>query len=283
MKYSILTSLFCFLALTTKAQDNFGRYYSAGEIQSKVEVKYGRMEFKMYSSDISGTTSTFFMWKNGGQTKDQRWNELDVETFGKSPNSWQSNPIWEYESKDTDIKRWEAVHDAIPVAKTWVIFAIEWTPNYIAWFNNGIEVRRILKGQDVPANHFRYKNGNSDDPVSFIADPMRMCFNHWATFPGEWLGPFDATKLPSFQFVDWLTYQAWNGTGFDPISIRHDFNSLEEVTTNYTISEHTFSENQCSFKPKNVGVLNGLLWLSITPYDKSRPPVGNEIPLSTDK
>ncbi|MES2775592.1 MAG: family 16 glycosylhydrolase [Bacteroidota bacterium] len=269
MKKTIFLSLITLAATALHAQDNNGRYYSAGEIQSKTQVKYGRFEFKMYSSDMSGTTSTFFLWKEGSTEPNIQWNEIDVETFGKSANSWQSNPIWEYETNDYNPRRWEAFHNAIPIANKFVTFTVEWTPGYIAWYNNGTQVRRILKGQNAP-------QGN--DPVGNIADAMRMCFNHWATFPGNWLGPFNPADLPSFQFVDWFTYQKWNGTGFDPVSIRNDFNNLAEVTTNYNISTHTFGDNQCTFRAANVGVVNGMLWLSITGWNNARPPAGNEIP-----
>ena len=275
----IIISLF--LLLPAFLQLNAQRNYTAGEIQSKAAVTYGRFEMLMYSSDVSGTTSTFFMWKEGGQNAGSRWNELDIETFGKSANSWQSNPIWEYNDADQVTKRWEATHSDIPIANTWVKFALEWTPNYIAWFNNDVEVRRIVKGENVPANHFRYNGGNSDDPVSYIADPMRIAFNHWATYPGDWLGPFNAADLPSYQFVDWFTYQKWNGTGFDAVSTRYDFNSIAEVTTNFNISTHTFTENQCQFSTKAVGVTNGYLWLGIFGNGLERAPAGAEIPGGT--
>ncbi len=275
MKKTLITTLLLiiFASATLLAQRN----YTAGEIQSKTAVQYGRFEFKMYSSDVSGTTSTFFMWKDGGTNNDVRWNELDIETFGKNPTSWQSNPIWEYNGGDQVTKRWEQIHNGVQIANAWVTFALEWTPNYIAWFNNGIQVRRINKGENVPSNHFRYNGGNSLDPVGNIADAMRMCFNHWATYPGDWLGAFNAADLPSYQFVDWLTYQKWNGNGFDGVSIRHDFNSMNEVTTNYSISTHTFAENQCQFSTKAVGVVNGFLWLGIFKNGQERTPT-SEVP-----
>lgn len=269
---------FIFLFLSYTFLSFSQRNYTAGEIQSKAEVTYGRFEIMMYSSDVSGTTSTFFMWKNGGETATSRWNELDIETFGKSADSWQSNPIWEYNATDTDTKRWEETHNGLPIANTWVKFTLEWTPNYIAWFNNDIEVRRIVKGENVPASHHRYNNGNSDDPVGYIADAMRMAFNHWATFPGTWLGAWNENDLPSYQFVDWLTYQKWNGTGFDAVSTRYDFNALTEVTNNFTISTHTFTENQCQFSTKAVGVTNGYMWLGIFKNGQEAAPVGNQIP-----
>lgn len=264
-KANLLMYLLVFMGFSSIAQN---KLYSAGEIQSKTEVQYGRMEFRMYSSNVSGTTSTFFMWKNGGEGPASRWNEIDIETFGKESNSWQSNPIWEYNAADGNTKRWEGKHYDFPIAKTWVIFALEWTPNYIAWFTNGKEVRRILKGQNAP---------QGTDPVGNIADPMRMCFNHWAA-PGDWLGPFNDAQLPSFQFVDWFTYQKWNGTGFDPVSIRQDFTTVADITNNYNISTHTFDPNVCDFSTQNVGVVNGMLWLSITKKGASAPPAEAQIP-----
>ncbi|MBK8806615.1 MAG: carbohydrate-binding protein [Bacteroidales bacterium] len=274
MRDIMILFLLGFSAISLLAQ----RSYTAGEIQSKAEVKYGRFEIMMYSSDVSGTTSTFFLWKNGGETSTTSWNEIDIETFGKSANEWQSNPIWEYNNTDTDIKRWEAVHGGLKIAKSWVKFTLEWTPNYIAWFNNDIEVRRIVKGENVPANHPRYNNGNSDDPVGYISAAMRMCYNHWATYPGEWLGSWNEANLPSYQFVDWFTYQKWNGTGFDAVSTRYDYNSASEITDNYNISTHTFTENQCQFSTKAVGVTNGYMWLGIFKSGQEAAPTGNQIP-----
>jgi endo-1,3-1,4-beta-glycanase ExoK len=260
MKIKLTTLLALASSLALFAQ----KPYTAGEIQSKTEVKYGRFEVKMYSSDVSGTTSTFFMWKNGGETSTKRWNEIDIETFGKNPTRWQSNPIWEYTDTDQNTKRWEGLHDGLQIAKTWVTFTLEWTPNYIAWFNNGKEVRRITKGQNAPS-------GN--DPVGNIADAMKMCFNHWSAIQVDWLGPFNVADLPSYQFVDWLTYQPWNGSGFDAVSIRYDFNTLQEVTNAFNISTHTFGDNRCDFSTKAVGVVNGYLWLGIFSAGQEKAPV----------
>lgn len=277
MKNILLAGLFGLLFSTlVQAQ----RAYTAGEIQSRREVTYGRFEMMMYSSDVSGTTSTFFMWKNGGNNNNSRWNELDIETFGKQGDMWQSNPIWQYSGTDQVVKRWEVNHEGLQIANAWVKFTMEWTPNYIAWFNNDIEVRRIVKGENVPAWHFRYNGGNSQDPVGYIADAMRMSFNHWATFPGDWLGPFNPADLPSFQFVDWFTYEPYNTQtgGFDAVDLRLDFNTYADVTNNFTVSTHTFTENQCQFSTQAVGVVNGYLWLGIFGAGNEKNPTGNEIP-----
>jgi endo-1,3-1,4-beta-glycanase ExoK len=269
MKRKLATFLFIASSVILFAQ----KPYTAGEIQYLTELQYGRFEMKMYSSDVSGTTSTFFLWKNGGETSTLRWNELDIETFGKNPTRWQSNPIWEYTDTDQTKKSWEGIHDGIQIAKTWVTFTLEWTPNYIAWFNNGTEVRRITKGQNAPLG---------TDPVSNISDPMKMCFNHWSSFSVDWLGTFNAADLPSYQFVDWLTYQAWNGTGFDDVSIRYDFNTISEVKRNFSISTHTYAENRCDFSKSAVGVVNGYLWLGIFETDQERAPLA-EIPAGIEK
>ncbi|MCU0430259.1 MAG: Ig-like domain-containing protein [Cytophagaceae bacterium] len=252
--------------------------YTAGEIQSRNNTQYGRYDFRMYSSRHSGTTSTFFLWKQGSTEANVRWNEIDIETFGKDAASWQSNPIWEYNDGDQNTKRWEATHGGTAIALTWVNFGLEWTPNYIAWFVNGTEVRRVNKGDNVPANHFRYNNGDSRDPVTHIADPMRIAFNHWSAYSVGWLGEFFPNTLPSYQFVDWITYRPWNGTGFGAVSIRHDFNSMAEVNENYFVSNHTFDDNRCDFSGRAVGVTNGYLWLGIFQAGQERAPAGAELP-----
>ena len=269
MKKNLITSiLVCSIHLLLAQKP-----YTAGEIQSKVNVHYGRFEMRMYSSDVSGTTSTFFLWKNGSETNTVKWNEIDIETFGKNPTRWQSNPIWEYNNNDTQIKRWEGFHDGLQIANAWVTFALEWTPNYIAWFNNGVEVRRINKGTNSPLGHL--------DPVGNISDLMKISFNHWSATSVDWLGPFNGADLPSYQFVDWITYKPLNGAGFGDVSIRHDFNDLKEVTDNYNISTHTFDDNRCDFSTKAVGVTNGLLWLGIFNSGNERAPNANDLPANT--
>ena len=278
LKATIIAVTLLLLQITAIARD-----YSGGEIQSKKEVQYGRFEIMMYSSDVSGTTSTFFLWKNTGEQATSRWNEIDIETFGKSASSWQSNPVWQYNDTDTKTKRWEETHNDIPIAKTWVKFTLEWTPDYIAWFNNDVEVRRIKKGENVPESHFRFNGGDSKDPVGFISDATRMAFNHWSTYPGDWLGPWDEANLPSYQFVDWMTYQPWNGKGFDDVTIRNDFKTMEDITNNYYVSTHTFNENQCQFATNAVGVTNGFMWLGIFKAGSEKAPTGSNIPVAPMK
>lgn len=220
--------------------------YKAAEIYSKQTYKYGRYEMRMRVAKGSGVLSTFFTYKNGSEQQGVFWEEIDIEIFGKNnATQWQSNVIIGTNRPTT---KTEGVHTMpFSLGDGYNTYVLEWTPNYIAWFVNGAQVRRINGGQFVTS----------------LTSPQDLRFNLWAANIAEWVGAFNPNILPVYQFVNYIEYKPYVaatnsfGTGW-----RDDFNSFD--TNRWNKANWTFGENLADFDPNNVVVKNGILVLALT-------------------
>jgi hypothetical protein len=273
LTFSAILLTLCSICTVAKADTPL----RGGELQSKAEHTFGKVEVRMYSQKVTGTTSTFFWWKDGGHLCGQQWNEIDIETLPVN-NTYQSNPIWQTSDNDCEIKRSEGQHGANDnLYGRWVVYTLEWTPDYISWSHDGIEDRRISRG-----NH---------PAIAFIQNAMKYCFNLWTqgnTNPG-WLGNIDFDALhnqPVYQFVDYFKFYDWNGNGFNELPTTNiEFTSMDDVTNNFNVSTWEFGESKgnVTWSDQAVGVAdvgngNGALWLGLFHKGKERAPLPNEIP-----
>lgn len=252
----------------------------AGEIQSKTDHLYGKVEVRMFSQDVIGTTSTFFWWKDGGHECGSQWNEIDIELLPRN-NSYQSNPIWQTGDWDCEgPQRSEDEHGQSDVLyNRWVIYTIEWAPDYIVWSHDGKEDRRITT-DDHPS-------------LNFIDLAMKYCFNLWTqgTANEPWLGNLDFNALqnkPVYQFVDYFKFYDWNGDGFNSSPTKSiDFSLASDIYDNFNVSNWAFGESKgyVSWSQDAVGVVdldnnNGALWLGLFHSGQERAPTQAELPLS---
>lgn len=220
--------------------------YKAAEIYSKQTYKYGRYEMRMRVAKGSGVLSTFFTYKNGSEQPGVFWEEIDIEIFGKNnATQWQSNVIIGTNRPTT---KTEGVHTMpYSLGDGYNTYVLEWTPNYIAWFVNGAQIRRINGGQFVTG----------------LTSPQDLRFNLWAANIAEWVGAWNPNILPVYQFVNYIEYKPYVaatnsfGTGW-----RDDFNSFD--TNRWAKANWTFGENLADFDPNNVVVKNGILVLALT-------------------
>jgi len=235
--------------------------YKGGEIYSKQTYHYGRYEMRMQVAKGSGVLSTFFTYKNGSEQPGVFWEEIDIEIFGKNnATQWQSNVIIGTNRPTTKTEG----HHTMPysLGDGYHTYVLEWTPNYIAWFVDGVEYRRINGGQFVTG----------------LTSAQDMRFNLWAANIVEWVGAWDDSILPVYQFVNYIEYKPWIaatnsfGTGW-----RDDFNSFD--TNRWGKADWTFGENRADFDPNNVVVKNGTLVLALTREGQigysGTPPVDN--------
>ncbi|MES2822413.1 MAG: family 16 glycosylhydrolase [Pseudomonadota bacterium] len=220
--------------------------YKAAEIYSKQSYKYGRYEIRMKVAKGSGVLSTFFTYKNGSEVGNTFWEEIDIEVFGKNnATQWQSNVIIGTQRPTT---KTEGVHSAsVSLGDAYHTYVLEWTPHYIAWFIDGGEVRRINGGQFVTS-----LTGNQD-----------LRFNIWAANISAWVGGFNDSILPVYQFVNYIDYKPYNAaTNSFVAGWRDDFNSFD--TNRWAKADWTFAENYADFAPANALVKDGILVLALT-------------------
>ncbi len=200
------------------------------------------MEVRMRMARGSGILSTFFTYKDGSEIEGTFWEEIDIEVFGKdNATSWQTNIITGVGTRTTD----EAVHThPTSLADDYHTYVLEWTPEYVVWKLDGVEVRRITGGQ-----------------VGDLTSPQSLRFNLWAANIESWVGPFDTGALPAYQFVNWIKFYRYEGGQFT-LDWTDDFDAFDAAR--WGRADWTFNENLVDFDPNNVIVRDGTLILALT-------------------
>jgi len=240
------TGLTCLTStlLVTSSLSTFAasKDYSSAEIYTADSWLYGKYMFRMRAAEGSGILSNFFLWKPESETSAVDWEEVDIEVFGKEgAKSLQSNII-------TDGTGWttsEQVHtQEASFADDYHTFSLEWTPDYVAWYVDGVELRRTEGGQ-----------------AALLNNAAQLRFNFWASQSTGWVGDFDDSILPVHMYVNWIEYYSWNGEGFD-LGWRDDFNDFD--TNRWSEANWTFDGNYVDFVPENSNISDGYLVLSIT-------------------
>ena len=238
-----LIILLLLVSLSTHAQKN----YKGAEVYSTKLWKYGKIEVRMRMAKGSGILSTFFTYKDGSEISGTFWEEIDIEVFGKNnAQSFQSNIISNNPKKTS-----EQVHSpGYSFADAYHTFALEWTPNYVAWLLDGVEVRKTQGGQ-----------------APELTNPESFRFNLWAANIQSWVGAFDTGSLPAYQFINWIRYSAYtpgagnNGKDFTS-DWQDDFNTFNSSL--WAKANWTFDENLVDFDPANAVVKDGCLILVLS-------------------
>lgn len=236
------------LALCASLSASFAtaKSYKGAEIFSNDAYLYGRYEIRMRVANASGVLSTFFTYKDGSEIGNTFWEEIDIEVFGKNnATEWQSNVIL---GSSRPTIHTEQVHTAATsLADAYHTYVVEWTPDYVAWFVDGVEVRRIT--------------GTST--VTSLTNKQSLRFNIWSSESAAWVGAWDDSVLPVYQFVNYIDYKAYNTTSktFEG-GWRDDFDTFD--TSRWNKANWSFDTNRVDFAPENALVKNGILVLALT-------------------
>lgn len=220
--------------------------YKGAEIFSSDSYLYGRYEMRMRVAKASGVLSTFFTYKDGSEIGNTFWEEIDIEIFGKNnATEWQSNVI--LGSSRPTINSEQHHTNATSLADAYHTYVLEWTPDYVAWFIDGVEIRRI--------------NGTST--VTSLTNKQSLRFNIWSSESAAWVGPWDDSVLPVYQFVNYIEYKAYNtATKTFEGGWRDDFDTFD--TSRWNKANWSFDMNRVDFAPENALVKNGILVLALT-------------------
>ncbi len=246
LKITHLISWFVVIATSFATCSVLAKPYKAAEIYSKQAYKYGRYEIRMKVAKGNGVLSTFFTYKNGSDVGNTFWEEIDLEVFGKNnATQWQSNVII---GTQRPTSKTEGVHTApVSLGDAYHTYVLEWTPNYIAWFLDGNQVRRINGGQFV----------------SSLTSNQTLRFNIWAANVSSWVGYFNDSILPVYQFVNYIEYKPYNAASNSFVTgWRDDFNTFD--TNRWSKADWTFGENYADFVSANALVKDGTLVLALT-------------------
>lgn len=222
-------------------------FYGA-ELYSNETFTYGKFEAKMKMAYAPGCISSMFLYYNDSyKGNGEVWNEIDIEVIGKEPNGFQSNIITgKLESKVTT----EKVHKIdSPVANDFHIYTVEWTPDYVAWYLDGKEIRRNDASNDTKRQ------------VTALVKPQSLRFNIWSSKSTEWVGTLLQKNIPISQEIDYVkVYDYDTETGSFTEKWTDEFDSFDSKRWgkgNWTM------ENVLE-RPQNVVVEGGILKLNLT-------------------
>ena len=131
-------------------------------------------------------------------------------------------------------------------------YAFEWTPDYIAWFIDGVETYR-----------------QTGEHISTMNLPQKIMMNIWNPEYENWVGVWANSSLPTFSYYDWVSYASFTpdsgntGTTNNFTSEWHDdFDTYNP--DRWGKATHTFSGNKCDFIEENVVFQDGKLILCLT-------------------
>lgn len=220
---------------------------ASAELYTSTAYGYGRYEARVKFAPGEGVISSFFMWKDGSEKAGTFWNELDFEKVGGDCHL-ETNPLFGNPSAVHPLRHGS---DA-KACDTFHIYTYEWTPEYISWQLDGVELRR-----------------ETGDTAKAYADNagtagMQIHFNIWpgdATFGGV----FSPTILPVYQYIDWIQFSGFADGAFT-LSWREDFNGTA-LPTNWLTGSWGSPKNLSTHDTRNVNVVGGCAVLSLTADD----------------
>ena len=186
------------LTITARREQVGNSNYTSARIvtKDKQDFTYGRMEARIKVAGGRGTWPAFWMLSTdevyGGWP---RSGEIDIMEFvGREPNEVIGTIHYGQPFPNNQFNT-NAIEFAEPVADDFHEFAVEWKPNEIRWFVDGIlyatERPADLNGQRWPFDqdfHFLLNlavGGNLAGPVDPSAFPARMIVDYVRVFDGD--------------------------------------------------------------------------------------------------
>jgi beta-glucanase (GH16 family) len=183
-------------------------FYGA-ELTGVEQYKYGRFEARMKMAAISGSVSSMFLnYDNSWMKEYEPWNEIDIEVLGKDPTSWQSNIITreaEPSIKNNTSSESKPLHAfGFDATQEFHLYAIVWTPEYVAWEIDSVEVRRDTLGMS--------RGTHADaDQVKFLTEKETLRFNLWVSKSAGWTGKWNnGIGLPVEQQIDYVRVYSYD-------------------------------------------------------------------------
>ena len=222
--------------------------YKSGAVTGYEKFTYGKFIARMKAPNKKGTVASFFTYWNGPDFYPGGWNELDLEIVPSvSENPVSMNIIW------GDGQQKHESHDYRPhfdPKDDWHIYELAWTPDYIAWSIDNMEVRRV----------------RTDDPsVKHMTKGQSVMMNFWTPTFESWGNGFDAADMPWYVRYDYVETYTWNTEtkGFD-FHWRDDFGTWDAQRWHKS-DNTTFDANSTTFRASQAYIEDHHLVLKMEP------------------
>lgn len=216
---------------------------TSAEIYTDDAYQYGRYSARIQFAPGSGVVSSFFLWKDGSEQDGVYWNELDFEKL-EAECRVETNTIYG-DPEGIDPERHVLEGD---LCGGFHVYTYEWTPNYIAWSVDGVEVRCETGAVAV---------GFAEN----TAEGMQLRFNVWpgdATFGGD----FDPIVLPVYEYIDWVEYSSYVDGAFQ-VEWREDF-TANTLPSGWSTASWDSPKGLSTHARSNVGFVDGYVVLALT-------------------
>src|SRR5689334_20017295 len=181
--------------------------YKSAEYITQRRFGFGAYEARIRAAQGPGVITTFFLWRPGSERPEVPWEEIDFE-LGIKANDYQTQVMTPGPSGPLYRKE-HAVSHRLP---TWAweryyTYRIEWTPDYIAFYVDGQEVRRVTDKVEFAA--LFNTDANGDTPEN---ERMEVRLGAWPGLSNiwGWSGKFDGRSVPTAVYVDYL--KVWDYT-----------------------------------------------------------------------
>ena len=250
-------------AVTTPPKEKVSYVYYGAELSGKEKFKYGRFEARMKMVSIPGSVSSMFLYYDESYLYgDEPWNEIDIEVIGTSKEKWQSNIITREGAESIGKKQTtsEDKHDfGFDATEDFHLYAMIWTPEYVAWEIDSVEVRRDTLGM-------KYGAHADSDQVAFLTEEQTLRFNLWVSSSTAWVGKFTGDELadgPQVQWIDYVRVYAYDEAtkGFT-LSWQDDFEG--ETLSSERWSKGNWEMDLVEYKRKNIVVEDGYCKLMLS-------------------
>jgi beta-glucanase (GH16 family) len=236
----VLLSLALVLNQSCTSSKVHNKPYTAAEIFTKEQYLFGKIIIKYQAAKANGIISNFFTFRTDGQKKNEYWQEIDIEVFGKdTPNTWQTNLIYGQDKRFFS----EEYHQNKGLRDNINTYEIIWTPDFISWKLNGVNIRKVGPDQ---SSHF-------NRPTSFR-------FNIWAPDNTQWVGSVNKAQLPAWMIIDSIEYYSYKKGAFN-LEWHDDFSFFNNER--WGVATYSFSNNLAVFRPENVAIIEDQLHLII--------------------
>ena len=245
--------------------DDYDNYdYFGAELSGKDQFTYGRFEARMKMVSVSGSVSSMFLyydesWVLGSEP----WNEIDIEVLGRNPGMWQSNLITRYPDDPEAGKKKPKITSeyktgfGFNATEDYHLFAMIWTPEYISWEIDSVEIRRDVVGM-------------AQGQVEYMTLRQSLRFNLWASKSAGWVGKFTGAELkdgPVAQEIDYVrvyTYDTATKTFTEAWTDNFDGDALD--TKHW--SKGDWKMEKVTLSKDNVVVEDGVCKLLMTRVPK---------------
>ena len=229
--------------------------YSGAELYShgsNGQFKYGRFEARMQMVSSPGTVSSMFLYyDNSYLGGGEPWEEIDIEVLGKDATKFQSNILSDSKENQNSSEGFHTVNPATNAG--YHTYTIVWTPEYVSWELDGVEVRKDVSGVN--------KSKQGLEQVNTLVHDESLRFNLWLSGSPGWTGDYNQCSFPQYQYINWIKVYSYNPqTKQFTLKWKDNFDTFNSSIW----AKGDWDMEKVTHSKSNVNIVNGYLVLSLT-------------------